>query len=65
MRLAASMWAQTRAKGQLRAPEENLDVDVTLAAQARQSGGQVVTENEKHFRKIVDVFDWTAYQDLR
>src|SRR5215218_7868969 len=64
MRLAASMWAQTRAVGQLRAPEENLDVDVILAAQARQSGGQVVTENEKHFRKIADVFDWTAYQDL-
>jgi predicted nucleic acid-binding protein len=65
MRLAAAMWAQTRAEGQLRGPEEDLDADVILAAQARQSGGQVITENERHFRKIAEIFDWTAYQDLR
>ena len=62
MRMAASLWAQTRAKGELRGPEENLDVDVILAAQARQVGGHVVTANEKHFRHLVDVFDWRPYQ---
>ena len=58
MRLAAALWAQTRAEGQLRGSEENLDVDVILAAQAQQAGGQIVTTNERHFRNIADVFDW-------
>ncbi len=61
MRLAATLWAQTRSAGRLRGPEESLDVDVILAAQARQIGGHVMTANGKHFRKIADVFDWTAY----
>jgi len=61
MRLAAEIWAQTRADGQSRAPEESLDVDVILAAQARHAGGCVVTMNERHFRKIVDIFDWRPY----
>jgi predicted nucleic acid-binding protein len=58
MRLAAALWAQTRAEGQLRASEESLDVDVILAAQARQARGQIVTTNERHFRGIAEVFDW-------
>ncbi len=62
MRLAATLWAQTRSEGRLRGPEDSLDVDVILAAQARQIGGHVVTANGKHFQKIADVFDWTAYQ---
>ena len=62
LRLAARIWAQTRAKGQLRAPEDGLDVDVILAAQARQSGGKIITTNEKHFLSIADVFDWTPFQ---
>lgn len=62
MRLAAALWAQTRAKGMLRGPEESLDVDVILAAQAKQIGGQVVTANEKHFKLLVGVFDWRPYQ---
>jgi len=61
MKLAAEIWAQSRADGQSRAPEESLDVDVILAAQARHAGGYVVTTNEKHFRTIVDVFDWRPY----
>jgi toxin FitB len=61
MRLAADIWAQTRADGQSRASEENLDVDVILAAQARHAGGYVVTMNERHFRKIADIFDWRPY----
>lgn len=62
MRLAAKLWAKTRAEGRLRGAEESLDVDVILAAQARQVGGRVVTMNEKHFRDLVDVFDWRSYR---
>ena len=64
MRLAADLWAQTRASGQLRGSEERLDVDVILAAQARQSGGQIVTTNERHFQSIADVFSWRSYQGI-
>ncbi|HEX3555512.1 MAG TPA: PIN domain-containing protein [Thermoanaerobaculia bacterium] len=63
LRLAASLWAQTRAAGQLRDSEDGLDVDVILAAQARQFGGHIVTTNEKHFRDIAEVFDWRPFQD--
>jgi len=63
MRLAADIWAQTRANGQLRGPEDDLDVDVILAAQARQAGGYILTTNEKHFRNIAEVFDWSAGSD--
>jgi predicted nucleic acid-binding protein len=62
MRLAADIWAQTRANGQLRGPEDDLDVDVILAAQARQAGGYILTTNEKHFRNIAQVFDWRTVQ---
>jgi len=62
LRLAADIWAQTRANGQLRGPEDDLDVDVILAAQARQAGGRILTTNEKHFRNIADVFDWKTVQ---
>jgi predicted nucleic acid-binding protein len=64
MRLAAGIWAQTRAAGQLRGPEDSLDVDVILAAQARQAGGHIITTNEKHFRNIAEVFDWMPFQAL-
>jgi|SRR3954451_9647524 len=63
MRLAAEIWAQTRARGELRSPEMSLDVDAILAAQAAQTGGSIVTTNEKHFRNIADVFDWTSVLD--
>jgi len=61
MKLAASLWAQTRFKGRLRGPEESLDIDVILAAQAQQAGGQIVTTNDKHFRGIADLFDWRSF----
>jgi predicted nucleic acid-binding protein len=64
LRLAADIWAQTRANGQLRTPEDRLDVDVILAAQARQAGGYILTTNEKHFRNIAEIFDWKSLQDL-
>ena len=60
MRMAAELWAKTRAEGRLRGVEESLDVDIILAAQAKQVGGRVVTKNEKHFRDLVDVFDWRS-----
>ncbi|MBW8878040.1 MAG: nuclease [Acidobacteria bacterium] len=63
MKLAASIWAQTRGEGQSRVAEDGLDVDVILAAQARVSGGHIITANEKHFRNIAEVFDWTPFQD--
>ena len=62
MRLAAQIWAETRAKGQLRSPEDSLDGDVILAAQARQAGGHIITRNERHFRNIADVFDLESSQ---
>ena len=63
VRLAAKIWAQTRAHGELRSSEGSLDVDAILAAQAAQTGGSIVTTNEKHFRNIADVFDWTSVLD--
>ena len=62
MRLAAEIWAQSRIDGQPGAPEENLDIDVILAAQARVAGGHIVTLNERHFKNIADVFDWRSYK---
>lgn len=61
MRLAAKLWAQTRISGRPRGSEEKLDIDVILAAQAQQAGGQIITTNEKHFRDIADVFDWRSF----
>lgn len=63
MRLAANLWAQTRSTGRPRGPEDRLDVDVILAAQARQARGQVVTLNQKHFADLVAVFDLAPYQE--
>ena len=62
MRLAARLWAQTRISGRPTGSEEELDVDVILAAQAQQVGGQIITTNEKHFRGIADVFDWRSFR---
>jgi predicted nucleic acid-binding protein len=60
LKLAARLWAQTRGEGRQRCSEDRLDVDVILAAQAQQVGGQVVTMNEKHFLDLVEVFDWRS-----
>jgi predicted nucleic acid-binding protein len=62
MRLAARTWAQTRAHGLSRGPEDSLDVDVILAAQAKQVGGHILTTNERHFRNIAEIFDWRSFQ---
>ena len=62
MKLAAEIWAQKRIDGQPGVPEEHLDIDVILAAQARVAGGRVVTLNERHFKNIADLFDWRSYK---
>jgi len=62
MRMAASLWAQTRSEGQSRGPEESLDIDIILAAQARLAGAQIITLNERHFRGVADLFDWRSFQ---
>lgn len=62
MRMAAEIWAQERANGRPTADEMSLDADVILAAQARQEGGHVVTLNERHFRNLVEIFDWRPYR---
>jgi predicted nucleic acid-binding protein len=49
-------------EGQSRGPEESLDIDIILAAQARQAGGQIITTNERHFRGVADLFDWRSFQ---
>ena len=61
MRLAAQLWADSRLRGQLRSSEDNLDVDVILAAQANQASAQIVTTNERHFRGLAEVFDWRSF----
>lgn len=62
MKLAAQLWAGSRSQGQVRASEDSLDVDVILAAQAHQTGAQIVTTNEKHFHGIAPVFNWRSFQ---
>src|SRR5687768_5126316 len=58
LRLAARLWADSRAQGQSRDHEDGLDVDVILAAQACQNGAYIVTSNEKHFQGMAPIFDW-------
>ena len=56
---AARLWADVRSRGKPTAPPAALDVDVILAAQARQVGGTVVTTNRKHLDRYVPTIDWT------
>lgn len=55
---AAEMWAQVRVKGRPTADRHALDGDVILAAQARQVGGIVVTENINHLAQLIDARTW-------
>lgn len=56
---AARLWADVRSHGKSTAPPAALDVDVILAAQARQVGGTVVTTNRKHLDRYVPTIAWT------
>ena len=61
---AAELWALTRQKGQPTAHDENIDVDVILAAQALTSGILpaniiVATINVRHISRFVAAELWT------
>jgi predicted nucleic acid-binding protein len=59
MRDAAALWAQLRRSGQPTAPDEALDGDVILGAQARRQGAHLVaTENLRHLGRICKAIDW-------
>lgn len=63
---AATLWAQARQQGQGVADPKELDGDVILAAQARQVGATVITENVGHLSLFVAAYDWrdTPVNDL-
>ena len=59
MRLeAAQLWAEARRRGQSVADPKALDGDVILAAQARQVGALVATENVGHLALFVEAKSW-------
>ena len=55
---AANLWALARQQGKSVADPKELDGDVILAAQARQVGAVVITENIGHLSVFVDARDW-------
>lgn len=57
---AAHLWAQARQRGQSVADPKELDGDVILAAQARQVGAMVATENVGHLALFVEAKSWRA-----
>ena len=61
MILAADLWATARGTGQKTADDKALDIDVILAAQVLDCGGQVVTTNRKHLQRFVPIFDWEQH----
>lgn len=58
MQDAADLWAMARRQGKSVADPKELDGDVILAAQARQVGAVVITENVGHLSIFVDARDW-------
>ena len=64
---AANLWAQARQLGQGVADPKELDGDVILAAQARQIGAIVITENVGHLAQFVRAYDWrtTSVEKLK
>ena len=59
MQMAAELWAQSRHRGMPTAPDDALDGDVILAAQALLCAGPgdvltVATDNVKHLAQFVD-----------
>jgi predicted nucleic acid-binding protein len=64
MRLAATLWAQVRQQGKPTANDQNIDVDVILAAQALTIGVPtadlvVATVNQRHLSLFVAADQWT------
>ena len=62
MRKAAELWASARASGIPTAPDQSIDVDVILAAQALlidpDGPGIVATTNVKHLSRFVPARHW-------
>ena len=63
MQKAAELWAQTRQQGQPTSHDENIDVDVILAAQALTVNAQgdavvVATSNLRHLSRFVTADLW-------
>jgi len=57
---AARFWADARRRGRPTAGTEHLDCDVILAAQAREVGAVVVTENLRHLSLFVEARSWMS-----
>lgn len=55
---AANLWAMARQLGKSVADPKELDGDVILAAQARQAGATVISENIGHLSVFVEARDW-------
>lgn len=67
MRLAARSWADARNQGQPTAPDESIDADVILAAQAMLAEDEgntveVATTNPRHLSRFVDAKNWQEVQ---
>lgn len=58
---AASLWAEARRRGRATAPDQALDCDVILAAQALEFGAVVATENVRHLSRFVEAFHWNPH----
>jgi predicted nucleic acid-binding protein len=55
---AAELWAEARKHGLPTADPKELDGDVILAAQAKQAGAIVATENIGHLSRFVEAKSW-------
>lgn len=55
---AAALWAEARRRGRPTADAKALDGDVILAAQAKQVGAVVATDNVDHLAQFVDARPW-------
>ena len=60
MLTAADLWAQSRKRGRPTADVKELDCDVVLAAQAIESGAEILTENVGHLEQFVTVHQWSS-----
>jgi predicted nucleic acid-binding protein len=55
---AADLWSDARRQGRPTAAADELDCDVILAAQAREAGAIVATENAGHLSRCVPIARW-------
>lgn len=67
MRQAARFWADARLAGAGGAPDNTIDGDVILAAQAHVAGAErhdtpiIATENVRHLRRFVEAREWRDF----